>query len=33
VCWFATGVGGPYVQDAIIGVSTANGATLFRHEL
>lgn len=33
VCWFATGIGANYVQDAIIAVSTATGQTLWRHEL
>jgi len=33
ICWFATGVGGNYVQDAILAVNTATGQTLYRHEL
>ncbi len=33
VCWFATGIGANYAQDAIIAVSTATGQTLWRHEL
>ena len=33
MCYFATGVGGPYVQDAVIGVNRDTGLQVFRHEL
>ena len=33
MCWFATGVAGPYIQDAIIGVNRRTGTQVFRHEI
>lgn len=33
LCYFATGVGGPYIQDAIIAVDRVTGVIAFRHEL